>query len=230
MDTQELPDISGKTTVQALKMLCSMYPGKIIFTTSFSLEDQVVTHILCSNKLHVKIVTLDTGRLFEETYKVLARTRERYNVPIEIYFPDAEKVEKMVTQKGPFSFYESVENRIECCHIRKVIPLKRALLGQKIWITGLRSEQSNTRANIKPVEWDERYNMVKYNPIYDWSFEEVKNFITKHNIPYNVLHDRGYPSIGCAPCTRAVAPGEDIRSGRWWWENNSKKECGLHAR
>jgi phosphoadenosine phosphosulfate reductase len=230
MVTHELPDINGKTMVQALKMLCSMYPGKIIFTTSFSFEDQVITHILCSNKLEVKIVTLDTGRLFEETYKVLARTRERYNVPIEIYFPDANKVEKMVTEKGPFSFYESVENRIECCHIRKVLPLRRTLSGQKIWITGLRSEQSDTRANIKPVEWDERYKMVKYNPIYNWSFEEVKNFITKHNIPYNVLHDRGYPSIGCAPCTRAVAPGEDIRSGRWWWENNSKKECGLHTR
>lgn len=230
MDKQKLPDINGKSIVQALKMLCEMYPRKIILTSSFSLEDQVITHILCSNNLDVKIISLDTGRLFEETYKVLARTRERYNIPINIYFPNSKEVEKMVTEKGPFSFYESVENRLECCNIRKVLPLKRALAEQKIWVTGLRNEQSDSRLGLKQVEWDERFDIVKYNPIIDWSFDEVKNFISEHKIPYNVLHDKGYPSIGCAPCTRAVATDQDIRSGRWWWENNSKKECGLHSR
>jgi phosphoadenosine phosphosulfate reductase len=139
-------------------------------------------------------------------------------------------VEKLLSSKGPYSFYQSVENRKECCHIRKVIPLQRLLSGKKVWITGLRSEQSQNRESIAPAEWDEGYQLIKYNPLHNWTLEQVKEYIKQNNVPYNVLHDKGFVSIGCAPCTRAILPGEDFRAGRWWWEDNSKKECGLHAR
>jgi phosphoadenosine phosphosulfate reductase len=228
MKTQ-LPSVEGKTIVEALQYLCEMYPGQVVFTTSFGYEDQVVTDIICSNQLPVKIVTLDTGRLFEETYKVFNRTIERYKVPIVTYFPDASDVEKMVTEKGPLSFYASVENRKECCFVRKVKPLRRALANQKVWVTGLRAEQSEARHSLDPVQWDNGFEIIKYNPLYNWTLDEVKAHIKQNNVPYNPMHDRGFVSIGCAPCTRAIAEGEDFRAGRWWWENNSKKECGLHT-
>jgi phosphoadenosine phosphosulfate reductase len=225
----QLPAINEESITKSFGLLCDRYPGKVIFSTSFGIEDQVLTDLICRNHFPVKIITLDTGRLFEETYKVFARTIEKYKIPIETFHPDADELSKILKQKGPYSFYESVENRKECCHIRKVKPLQKALAGFDIWITGLRSEQSESRENIPLIEADENYNIIKYNPLQNWTMEEIRVYIKENNIPYNVLHDRGYPSIGCAPCTRAIKNGEDARSGRWWWENNSKKECGLHA-
>ncbi len=226
---EKLPQIEGKSIVEALKQLCGEYPGKVVFTTSFGYEDQVVTDIICRNNLPVEIVTLDTGRLFEETYKVFNRTIEKYKINIKTYHPSGKAVGELLEEKGPFSFYESVENRKECCYIRKVEPLKKALKGNKIWITGLRSEQSETRQKLAPIEWNNGFEIIKYNPLHDWNLNQVKQHIKEHSVPYNVLHDRGFVSIGCAPCTRAIQPGDDFRAGRWWWENNSKKECGLHT-
>lgn len=226
----ELPAINEESITESIGYLCNQFPGKVILTTSFSLEDQVVTDVICVNHFPVKIITLDTGRLFEETYKVFARTVEKYKICIETAHPDAEELSGMLKQKGPFSFYESVENRKECCRIRKVKPLKKSLAGFDVWITGLRSEQSESRENIPIIETDENYNIIKYNPLQNWTMAEIRAYIKKNNIPYNVMHDRGYPSIGCAPCTRAVTDGEDARSGRWWWEEDGKKECGLHEK
>ncbi len=177
-----------------------------------------------------KIFTLDTGRLFQETYDLLDLTNKKYNINIEVFFPDTEKVELMVKDKGINLFYESFENRKFCCHIRKIEPLHRALKNRDAWICGLRNEQSSSRQNTKVVEWDEQNGLLKINPLIHWSEAEVWDFIRQHNIPYNKLHDKGFPSIGCSPCTRAIKPGEDSRSGRWWWEMDGKKECGLHLK
>ncbi|HZY37514.1 MAG TPA: phosphoadenylyl-sulfate reductase [Mucilaginibacter sp.] len=218
----------GLSPVEALTFLADAFPGKVIFSTSFGWEDQVVTHMIFDNNLPIKVFTLETGRLFPETYYVWNRTMEIYGQPIHAYYPRQDLLEQMVTKKGPNSFYESVDNRKECCNIRKVEPLKRALAGNDIWITGIRAEQSPNRQHMDNIEWDEVNNLVKFHPIYHWHLDEVKEYIKLYNIPYNTLHDRGFPSIGCAPCTRAVQPGEDFRAGRWWWEDQSKKECGLH--
>ena len=222
--------VAGKSPEEALVLLSKEFSGKIIFSTSFGLEDQAITHIIFSKDIPIKVFTLDTGRLFTETYSVWSRTREIYGKNIEVYSPNTEAVQKLVSAKGPNSFYESVENRLECCHIRKVEPLQRALKGNEVWITGIRKEQSANRENMSSVEKDEKNQIVKFHPLFDWSLEEVKSFIKKNNIPYNALHDKGFPSIGCQPCTRAVKEGEDERAGRWWWEDTSKKECGLHAK
>ncbi len=211
-----------------LRYLVNEYPGRVVFTTSFGYEDQVIADLIFRNDISVEVVTLDTGRLFEETYKVFRSTREKYGKPIRVYFPPAGRVEKLMSEKGPFSFYESVENRKECCYIRKVIPLQQALKGMEVWITGLRSSQSANRSGLSEFEWDEGNRIVKYNPLLDWSLDQVKRYIRDYHVPYNVLHDRGFVSIGCEPCTRAVKPGEDFRAGRWWWEQNTGKECGLH--
>ena len=221
-------DLTGKSILEKLEFLVEKYVGKIVFTTSFGYEDQVITDMIFRNGLPVEVVTLDTGRMFEETYKVFRSTLERYGKPIKAFFPPADKVEKLLNEKGPFSFYESVENRKECCHIRKVIPLKRALKGHKIWITGLRAAQSANRSGLEEFEWDAGNKIIKYNPLLEWSLDDVKQYVKENNVPYNVLHDRGFVSIGCEPCTRAIKPGEDFRAGRWWWEHNSGKECGLH--
>jgi phosphoadenosine phosphosulfate reductase len=212
-----------------LLTLTMQFPGEVIFSTSFSYEDQVITDKILSNQLPIKIFTLDTGRLFPETYSVWRSTNERYNTRIRAYYPDAISLENFVAEKGPNAFYESVENRKDCCYIRKVAPLKRALKGNSIWITGLRAEHSADRHNTPQIEWDETNNIIKYHPILHWTTEEVKEYINENDIPYNSLHDKGFVSIGCAPCTRAIRPGEDFRAGRWWWEDNSKKECGLHV-
>jgi phosphoadenosine phosphosulfate reductase len=221
-------DLTGKSMLKKLEFLVEKYVGKIVFTTSFGYEDQVITDIIFRNGLPVEVVTLDTGRMFEETYKVFRSTLERYGKPIKVFFPPADNVEKLLNEKGPFSFYESVENRKECCYIRKVIPLKRALKGHKIWITGLRASQSANRSNLHELEWDEANRIIKFNPLLEWSLDDVKQYVKENNVPYNVLHDRGFVSIGCEPCTRAIKPGEDFRAGRWWWEQNTGKECGLH--
>jgi len=219
---------AGLAPVEALKALAARFPGKVTFSSSFGWEDQVISHMIFENNLDIKVFTLETGRLFPETYYTWNRTMERYGKPIHAYYPQHQLVEQMVTAKGPSSFYESVENRKECCYIRKIEPLKRALQGNDVWITGIRAEQSANRQFMDNVEWDESNNIVKYHPIFSWSLNEVKAYIKQYNIPYNPLHDKGFPSIGCMPCTRAVAEGEDFRAGRWWWEDQSKKECGLH--
>lgn len=216
-------------TVEKLWFLARKYPNKVVFSTSFGLEDQVLTQMIFANKIPIKVFTLETGRLFPETYYVWNRTLEIYQQPIHAYYPQTELLQEMVNTKGPNSFYESVANRKQCCHIRKIEPLKRALAGHQIWITGIRAEQSTNREEMTELEWDESNQLVKFHPLFDWSLETVRQYIAANNIVYNTLHDKGFPSIGCAPCTRAVQPGEDFRAGRWWWEDQSKKECGLHS-
>jgi phosphoadenosine phosphosulfate reductase len=222
--------LNGMTIEGKLEMLAGMFPSKIIFTTSFGLEDQVITDLLFRNNINITVATLDTGRLFPETYKVFSKTRDKYRKEIKIYFPESDQVEKMVTEKGPFSFYESKENRLECCRIRKVNPLNRALEGMQCWITGIRAEQSENRKTMKDLEFDSDKDLFKFHPLFNWSLNNVENHIKEFNVPYNILHDKGYPSIGCEPCTRAVEKGQDPRSGRWWWENEGRKECGLHEK
>ncbi len=212
-----------------LALLTRQFAGKVTFSTSFSYEDQVITHEIASRQLPVTIFTLDTGRLFPETYSVWNNTREKYNTHVQAYYPDYRLLEEFISEKGPSAFYESVENRKQCCYIRKVEPLKRALQGYSIWITGLRAEHSPDRKSLAQLEWDESNQLIKYHPLLHWTNDDVKQYINKHNVPYNILHDRGFVSIGCAPCTRAVKPGEDFRAGRWWWEDAAKKECGLHV-
>jgi phosphoadenosine phosphosulfate reductase len=212
-----------------LKYLVETFPNQVTFSTSFSFEDQAIAHNILSNNLPIKIFTLDTGRLFAETYSVWSATNERYNTNIKAYYPNNELLEELVSQRGPNSFYESPQNRIDCCHIRKVEPLRRALAGNAAWITGLRAEHSANRHDMPMVEFDPTNNIIKYHPLLHWTTEDVRNYINQYNIPYNILHDRGFVSIGCAPCTRAIRPGEDFRAGRWWWEDSSKKECGLHV-
>ena len=217
-----------KTEIEGLAFLAEQFPNEIVFSTSFGLEDQAVTHLILANQIPISIFTLDTGRLFNETYSVWESTDERYNTHILPYYPKTTDIEEYVHKNGPLSFYRSVELRKECCHIRKVEPLGRALKNKKVWVTGLRADQSTARKDLPILEWDDTYHLFKYNPILHWTFEDTKAFIKAHNIPYNVLHDKGFVSIGCAPCTRAIKEGEDFRAGRWWWESNSKKECGLH--
>lgn len=231
MQLKELKNqLDGFSIEDQLKKLVSLFPEKTIFTTSLGIEDQVITHKLFSNNIDVKVITLDTGRLFPQTYDVFSNTIIKYNKKINVYFPEYESVEKMVTEKGPFSFYQSVENRKECCRIRKVVPLNRALKGMECWISGIRAEQSDDRNNMDWLEYDKSKNLYKFYPLFNWSFDDIKNFVKENNVPYNSLHDKGYVSIGCEPCTRAVKPGEDFRSGRWWWENDGPKECGLHIK
>lgn len=212
---------------ECLRTLAASYPGRVAFSTSLGQEDQVITDAVCRLGLDLRLFTLDTGRLFEETYQLLDRTRERYRRAIEIHFPDAASVERLVTEKGAYSFRDSVANRQECCHIRKVVPLHRALDGIAVWITGLRAEQSAHRRQVPLAEWDADHALLKVNPLLRWSDADVRAYIERHGVPVNSLHARGFASIGCAPCTRAIGPGEHPRDGRWWWEA-SAKECGLH--
>jgi len=231
MDINELRlRISGKPIEEQLKILTLVFPAKVIFTTSFGIEDQVISHIIFENNIPVKVATLDTGRLFPETYKVFNETIKKYQKKIDIYFPDHEAVEKMVTEKGPFSFYYSKENRLECCRLRKVVPLNRALQGKVCWLSGIRASQSDNRNQMNWLEYEDDRNLIKFYPLFDWSFEKVEEFIKENNVPYNVLHEKGYISIGCEPCTRAVKKGDDFRSGRWWWETDGQKECGCHIK
>ncbi len=225
----KLVNMEHLSVVEVLQKIATEYGNRAAFSTSLSWEDQVITHHIFSNDLPIRVFTLDTGRLFPETYGVLNRTLDRYKKKIEVFSPKHEGVEKMVTEKGPLSFYASLENRKECCFIRKVEPLNRALSNVDCWITGLRAEHSENRKDMSMTEIDDQRNMVKVHPIFNWSFEQVKNEIKEFNIPYNSLHDKGFVSIGCQPCTRAVKEGEDFRAGRWWWENSDKKECGLHS-
>lgn len=201
-----------------------------VFANSLGAEDMVLTDLIARHFPGISMFTLDTGRLPEETYDLMQRIRERYGVTIHAYFPDAAAVEQYVAQHGPNAFYESIALRKSCCYMRKVEPLKRALQGKKAWITGMRREQALTREGLELSSFDEMHGLQKFNPLCDWSTQEVWDYLKQQDVPYNALHDKFYPSIGCAPCTRAVTPGEDIRSGRWWWENADTKECGLHIK
>lgn len=227
--TQELNnDFINLNPEEVLYHFIEKYKNKIAFSTSLGIEDQVVTHIIAGINKDTRLITLDTGRLFQETYDLIEKTNARYKIGIEVFYPNTADVENMVREKGINLFYQSIENRKLCCHIRKIKPLTRALQNMEVWITGLRSEQSVTRKNNRMVEWDPSFKIIKLNPLINWSEKKVWDFINLHKIPYNTLHDKGFSSIGCLPCTRAVAPGEDIRAGRWWWENPEMKECGLH--
>jgi len=214
---------------EGLRFLSENTEDKIVFSTSFGIEDQVISHAVFSQKLkNVEAFTLDTGRLFPETYAVWDKTLLQYNQPIRVYYPDTDDLEFYVNQNGINGFYNSVELRKECCHIRKVVPLQKALKDAKIWITGLRAQQSDNRNGLEIVQWDEQNQLYKYNPLLHWNTDEVVHYLKQKGVPYNTLHDQNFISIGCAPCTRAVKTGEDFRAGRWWWEDQSKKECGLH--
>jgi phosphoadenosine phosphosulfate reductase len=215
---------------EVLSYFLEEYKGKISFATSLGAEDQVITHMITSIDPLTPIFTLDTGRLFQETYDLIDKTNARYKIRIDIMFPDNKKVQEMVRAHGINLFYQSVEFRKLCCHIRKIEPLKRALEGKEAWISGLRNEQSITRKDIRVMEWDENFGLIKVNPLKGWSEDNVWDYIREYKIPFNTLHDKGYPSIGCLPCTRPVEPGQDIRAGRWWWEQPEMKECGLHRK
>jgi len=219
----------GFSIEETLSFLANEYKGKVVFSTSFGQEDQVITALIAKNDLPITIFTLDTGRLFQETYDVFHKTLKKYKKEIKVYFPEALAVEKLLEEKGPNSFYDSVENRKECCFIRKVAPLTKALKGNAIWITGLRAEQSENRNDLALFEYDEKFELIKFNPLLKWTLKEVEDYLEKNNVPQNALHKQGFVSIGCAPCTRAITPDEDIRAGRWWWES-SHKECGLHQK
>jgi phosphoadenosine phosphosulfate reductase len=213
-----------------LRVILEDYRGRIALSSSLSIEDQVLTHLVLGIDPSARIFTLDTGRLFPETYDLIARTKARYKTHLQLFFPNADAVEAMVNKKGINLFYDSIENRKQCCHIRKVEPLRRAFKGLEVWICGLRREQSVTRTHLERIEWDADNNLIKLNPLIEWTDEQVWDFIRKHNVPYNTLHEKGFPSIGCQPCTRAIEPGEDLRAGRWWWENPETRECGLHKK
>jgi phosphoadenosine phosphosulfate reductase len=217
--------------IEGLSYIDNQSLGKIKFSTSFGYEDQIITHLISNNELsNIEIFTLDTGRLFQETYSVWSSTLDRYkNIKIQGYYPDAQKLSAFVTNNGINAFYESIDLRKSCCGIRKVEPLKRALEGVDIWVTGLRGDSENGRSDIPVVTWDETFNLIKYNPLINWTVNDVKDYIKKYNIPYNPLHDKGFASIGCAPCTRAIRADEKERAGRWWWENTEARECGLHV-
>lgn len=222
-------EICASLSPQAiLQFILQKHPNKVVFSTSLGAEDQVITAMLMQIDKNARIFTLDTGRLFPETYELIEKTEARYDMRIQLYFPDTQSVEKMVSENGINLFYYSIENRKLCCGIRKIEPLKRALAGNEIWITGLRKQQSPTRTELNVAEYDTANKILKINPLLHWSEEMVWDYIHQNNVPFHALHSKGFPSIGCKPCTRAIEPGEDIRSGRWWWENPDSKECGLH--
>lgn len=214
---------------ELVRLAVEKFDRHVVLSSSFGVEDMVLIDMLMRVDPKARIVTLDTGRLPQETYNVMDATREKYGATIEVFFPQAEAVQSMVAEHGLNLFYHAVDFRKLCCGVRKMEPLGRALAGLDAWITGLRREQSVTRTAVHKVEWDDANKLIKINPLVDWTLDDVWKYIRERNVPYNALHDRGYPSIGCAPCTRAVQPGEDQRAGRWWWEHPETKECGLHV-
>jgi phosphoadenosine phosphosulfate reductase len=227
MTSQPVPFKLNSDPALALSELCESHPNGVVFTTSLGLEDQVLTDIIWRNNLPIEIITLDTGRLFNETYDLIDKTKSRYNIKIKSYFPDTLSLEEFVNEQGMNSIFKSVTARKECCRIRKIDPLLRSLDGAKVWVTGLRSDQSNNRNNLPRIEIDSLTGLLKFNPLLTWTDSELDEYISENNVPINSLHKKGMPSIGCAPCTRAVSDDEHPRAGRWWWENSSQ-ECGLH--
>jgi phosphoadenosine phosphosulfate reductase len=213
-----------------IRAVAASVPGRIAFSTSLGIEDQAVTHAIAATGIEADIFTLDTGRHFPETYDTLFETEARYGRRIRVMFPAADAVEKLVAEDGIYGFRYSVDSRKACCGVRKVEPLNRALAGAAGWITGLRREQSQGRSHVPFAAYDPVQKLMKLNPIADWSLADLETYVDANAIPVNPLHAQGFPSIGCQPCTRAILPGEDIRAGRWWWENENGKECGLHSR
>ena len=233
MSTERIKQLNTKAqaldAMGIVRLAFDEFHSKVTFATSLGEEDQVITDMIFKIAPHIEVFTLDTGRLFAETYELMAKNQKKYDqVNFKIYYPDTKRVEEMVHSKGINLFYESVENRKLCCHVRKVEPLQRALADKDAWMVGLRREQAVTRASLEPVEWDEANKKIKFNPLYNWTLEQVRDYIKKNNVDISPLHAKGFVSIGCAPCTRAIKPGEDIRAGRWWWEEPEQKECGLH--
>ena len=220
--------VAGMDPRDVLIYFLGEYKDKIVQASGMGAEDQVITDMIAGIDTRTRIFTLDTGRLYQETYDLIQRTGDEYNMTIEVFFPDYKKVQEMVREKGINLFSKSIENRKMCCNLRKNESLKRALSGMDVWICGLRKDQTVTRFFNKMVECDEQHGLIKLNPLINWTEKQVWDYIHERDVPYNVLHDKGYPSIGCKPCTRAVQPGEDSRAGRWWWENSEHKECGLH--
>lgn len=228
LTAEQIKEAEGLSTVEAIRRVTEWFPQGVVFSSSLGQEDQVLTDMIYKNALPVKIFTIDTGRLFNETYELLDKTNARYRQNMQVYFPDATDVETFVQENGINAFYESVEHRKSCCYLRKVKPLNRALAGASVWITGLRADQSDNRQDMPLIEWDAQRQLYKFNPLIRWSYDDMIRYINEHNVPYNSLHDKGFISIGCAPCTRAIEHGEHPRAGRWWWET-SQKECGLHG-
>lgn len=223
-------EIAGRSADQIIDWALGEFGASgIAVASSLGAEDQVLTDMISRRPQQPPVFTLDTGRLFQETYDLIERVRSRYGITIQIYFPDPHGVEEMVAEHGVNLFYSSIENRKRCCHVRKVLPLSRALAGNQAWVTGLRRSQSVTRTTLETIEWDEAHRLFKIAPLADWSEEDTWSYIRENNVPYHRLHDQGFRSIGCAPCTRAVGPNDDLRAGRWWWEQPEKKECGLHV-
>ncbi|UPT78620.1 phosphoadenylyl-sulfate reductase [Sulfurovum sp. XGS-02] len=220
----------GTSPSEKLAYFLDVYRDRIGLSSSFGVEDQVLTDMVSKIDNNARIFTLDTGRLHPETYDVMDATNLKYNRKIEVFFPDTSSIQELYKTQGINGHYESLEKRKNCCYVRKIEPLQRALKGLDVWITGLRADQSITRTEVPLVEYDDNFKVIKVNPLIDWSEDDVWNYIKENNVPYNKLHDQGFPSIGCAPCTRAVKDGEDIRSGRWWWEDPEHKECGLHKK
>jgi phosphoadenosine phosphosulfate reductase len=225
-----LASLAGATPEDVLAFAAERYAGRVAFATSLGPEDQVIHHMIARDAIDIPIFTLDTGRLFPEAYDLLDRTVEHYGLPISTYFPYGAAVEEMVDKHGMNLFRQSIEMRKLCCGVRKVRPLRRAQADLQAWICGLRSGQGATRQKVELIEWDVAGELIKVNPLADWDEDRVWEYVRANDIPYNVLHDQGFPSIGCAPCTRAVPDGEDHRSGRWWWETAEQRECGLHQR
>ena len=216
--------------LELLKNAVNEFGKEITFANSMGAEDMVLTDIILREQLPIEIFSLDTGRLPVETYDLMAEVEHTYNTKLKVFFPRSDTVESYVRTNGINAFYESIDLRKACCHMRKVEPLQRALKGKKAWVTGMRAQQSTTRTGLPLREFDESHGLEKFNPLSDWTEQEIWAYIRMHEVPYNKLHDQFYPSIGCAPCTRAVAVGEDVRAGRWWWENADTKECGLHVK
>jgi phosphoadenosine phosphosulfate reductase len=233
MQTERITQLNNKASSLdpqgIIKLAFDEFGSKVTFATSLGEEDQVITDMISKIAPGIEIFTLDTGRLFAETYDLMEKNQIKYgNLEFRIYSPDTAHVEEMVRTRGINLFYESVENRKHCCHVRKVEPLQRALSSMDAWMVGLRRDQSVTRGMLEPVEWDEANQKIKFNPLYNWYLAQVREYIKTNTVDINPLHAKGFVSIGCAPCTRAIKPGEDIRAGRWWWEQPEQKECGLH--
>ncbi len=231
LEIEELnKQFDGKSPEDILAYFLPKYGNRIALASSLGLEDQVLTDLILKTDKQARIFTIDTGRLFPETYSLIDKTNMKYGIKIEVYFPKNEPVQKYVLENGINGFYESIDKRKQCCGVRKIEPLLRALSSLDVWICGLRQEQSVTRTGVQAVEWDEANKLIKINPLVHWTEQQVWDYVKANRVPYNVLHDKSFPSIGCQPCTRAVAEGEDVRAGRWWWENPEHKECGLHKR
>ncbi len=228
--TEDLSRLNEQSPEEVLKWALDKFGDKIALACSFGAEDMVLVDMLSKVTDKPRIFTLDTGRLHQETYDVMDEAGKKYGIEFQVMFPNTEAVEMMEREEGPNLFYASIESRKRCCGVRKMEPLRRAFSELDAWITGLRREQAVTRGDIPKVEEDKSNNLIKINPLVEWSEEDVWDYIKKNNVPYNALHEQGFPSIGCTPCTRAVKPGEDVRAGRWWWETPEQKECGLHVK